>query len=59
MTVNEFDWVLNGENVSWTLTVNLVQQGGECSGFARAGRAGNENQAVGSIAKFDEWSWEG
>ena len=59
MTVNEFDWVLNSENVAWTLAVNLVQKGGECSGFARAGRTGNENQAVGSLRKVRRVDWEG
>jgi len=56
MIVNELDRVLNGENMSWTLTVNLVEKSGECSGFARAGRTGNKDQTVGSIAKFDEWN---
>src|SRR5215217_2291409 len=54
MTVDEFDWVFNRENVCWTLTVNLVQQCGERSGFPRACRTGNENQAIWSIAKFNE-----
>jgi hypothetical protein len=41
-----FDGVFDGDDVIVVLLVDLVYEGGERGGFARAGRAGDEDDAV-------------
>src|SRR6266404_6095899 len=43
--------VLDGDHVLFAFAVDLVQHGGERSGLARTGRAGDEHEPAGLVAK--------
>ncbi len=44
--VGVFDRVFDGDDVLGFFVVDFVDEGGESSGFAGAGRAGDEDQAA-------------
>ena len=50
--VHEFDWVFDGQDVVVPFGIDLVNHGGEGSGFARSRRAGDQHQAARLVAHF-------
>ncbi len=46
MGVNILDGILDGDNMSAPLLINLVYQAGQRRSFSASGRAGNQNHAV-------------
>src|SRR5208283_1305815 len=54
MTMQEFDGVLNGEDVDGFFLVHPVDDGGEGGGLSRAGGTGDEDDAVAQGADFLE-----
>src|SRR4029077_14377740 len=50
--VQKFDGVFDGEDMECLVGVHLVDDGGECGGFARASGAGNQDDAVPQVHDF-------
>ena len=53
-SVHEFDGVFDGDDVVAPVVGGVAQHGGQGGGFARAGGAGDENQALGAHGQFAE-----
>ena len=56
--VHELDRVLDSEDVVVPLGIDLVNHGGERSGFARSGRAGDQHQAARLVAHLAHNRWK-
>ena len=51
MVVEEFDGILDGDHVLFAFAVDLVQHGGEGSGFTGARWPGDQDESARFIAK--------
>ena len=54
--MDELNGLLNGNDVSAKVGVDVIEKGGQCGGLAGAGGAGDQDEAAAQVAKlFDDW----
>src|ERR1700693_649088 len=54
MSMQKLDWIFDGKNVKGFLLIHFVEDGSECGGFAGAGGAGDQYDAIADINNFLE-----
>ena len=52
--MNKFNWVFNGNNMAFLVSVDVVHHGGKCGRFAASRGAGDQNHSLMQHGKFGD-----